>query len=331
MSETGGLGIVCDSLLSHGGAKSAAAFHSSLNLNGTLSCARKKTVMKKLMFAAVAGLCSAVMADSIVSSSIVGYMNKEATEGSKQVAYPTMGGMFVSVGSSSTFCLNDITMTTKDSSGNRVDGGGYGALCKLQVINPATSVIDSNGKYLFYGYADGADDSDRGWYNENDEDTLVNPSFPAGTAFLCNFAPSLEVQLTFAGQVLKGDVTIDSVVNEVAYAYPYVVNPFPVDIKLSAITMKTVDKDGNLQDGGGYGAQCKLQRIDPATSVIDPNGKYLFYGYADGADDSDRGWYNENDEDTLIGDSVTIKAGEGFLCNFATSLKPKLIFTNPVK
>ncbi len=268
----------------------------------------------------------------ILPSDVVDYLNKAAVDGMTQVRYPTVGSMFVSVGATDTFKLGDITMTTKDQSGNRVDGGGYGANCTLMIIDPSTSRVDMDKRYLFYGYADGANVSDRGWYNSKDESTIVNnESFPAGQAFLCNFVPSMEVQLNFAGRVLTGDVTIDSVVDGVTYGFPYVVNPFPSDITLGDIEMKTVDVGGNLQDGGGYGANCTLMVIDPSTSRVDMDKRYLFYGYADGASHADRGWYNSNDEYTIVDDSVTVKAGDGFLCNFATSFKPKLIFKNPIK
>ena len=172
----------------------------------------------------------------------------------------------------------------------------------------------------------------RGWYNSLDDETLVNDEeFSAGTAFLCNFAPSKEVQLTFAGQVLTGDVTIDSEIKGIVYGHPYVVNPFPVDITLGDIEMKTVDPaTGMVQNGGGWNDNCSLMIIDPSTSQVDMSKIFLYWGDVEGASNDDRGWYNSLDDETIVNETP-VKAGEGFLCNFATSLKPKLVFKNPVK
>ena len=138
----------------------------------------------------------------VQSANIVGYMNKAAVEDSVQVGHPTVGSMFISVGATDTFKLGDITMTTKDGSGNRINGGGYMAQCMLMVIDPATSKVDNDKRFLYWGDAEGADDSDRGWYNKNDEDTLVNETpVKAGEGFLCNFATSLKPKLVFKNPI----------------------------------------------------------------------------------------------------------------------------------
>ncbi len=257
---------------------------------------------------------------------VVGY----ATQNTEAKAYKTMGSMFISVGSTTkTWKLGDIKM---DCNGN--DGGAYGANF-IQFIDPATSVIDTEKIYNYYGVEDGAIvGEDDGWYtvNDNDEkhDLYSNDiEFPSGTAFLCNFDPSYNAKLTYSGQVLVGDVVIDTVIDGSSKAYLYVVNPIPVVLTLGDIKMAC-----NGNDGGAYGSNF-IQFIDPATSVIDTEKIYNYYGVEDGAIAGENdGWYTVNDNDEkhdLYSNDVEFGVGDGFLCNFDPSYNAKLIFSNPLK
>ena len=223
--------------------------------------------------------------------------------------------MFVSIGGDGkSWKLGDIKMTCNGS-----DGGSYGSSI-IQFLDPTTSKIDANNVYTYYGIEDGADDTDAGWYNVNDDETLCNDmSFPAGTAFLCNFNATKAISLTFAGEVLVGDITIDTTDDGVQIPYMFIVNPLPVDSTLGDIQMLV-----NENDGGAYGSSI-IQFVDPATSKVDVDKIFTYYGVADGAEADEIGWYNSNDEDTLC-NTFPLAIGEGFLCSFNSTKLHKLVF-----
>jgi hypothetical protein len=90
----------------------------------------------------------------------------------------------------------------------------------------------------------------------------------------------------------------------------------------------------NGKDGGAYGDN-KIQFLDPATSKIDRDKIYTYYGVQDDAvAGEDDGWYTVNDDDDkndIYSNDVTLGAGDGFLCNFYTKYLTKLTFKSPVK
>ena len=239
--------------------------------------------------------------------------------------------MFVSVGGSgSTWKLGDMKMVI-----NGKDGGAY-RVNKIQFLDPATSKVDQDKIYTYYGVEDDAvTGDDDGWYTVNgdkskDDEYSNDVAFPAGTAFLCNFDTRYNASLTFAGQVLAGNVTIDTVVDSNAMPYMYIVNPIAANLTLADIKMVI---DG--KDGGAY-RENKIQFIDPATSKVDQDKIYTYFGVEDEATaGDDDGWYayNPNDEekDDVYSNDVVLPCGAGFLCNFDTRYAAKLVFTNPVK
>lgn len=212
--------------------------------------------------------------------------------------------------------MNDVKMTC-----NGKDGGAY-TFNTLQMIDPVSSRVDNDQTITYYGTEDGATD-DAGWYYMDDDETSVGElSFPIGQAFLCNFDPSYNAKLTYAGTVLQEDVTIDTVVNEQAMPYMYIVNPLAMDIPINNVKMICNDKDG-----GAYTFNT-LQVIDPTTSRVDNEKTITYYGKEDGASD-DAGWYYTDDDETSA-DELIWKSGDGFLCNFDPSYRAKLVFKNPL-
>ncbi len=249
-------------------------------------------------------------------SCYVGYQ----TQDSNGKPYNTVGAMFVSVnGSGDTFRMNDIKMTC-----NGQDGGAYQQNI-LQMIDPATSRVDDSQTITYYGVADGASEPDdpAGWYYM-DESSVGELSFPIGQAFLCGFDPSLNAKLIYAGAVLQENVTIDTVVNEAALPYMYVVNPLAMDIPINRVKMIC----NGSNDGGAY-QQNILQTIDPVTSRVDDSKTITYYGVADGASEPDdpAGWYYM---DETSAEDVVWKSGDGFLCGFDPSFQAKLVFLNPL-
>ena len=248
--------------------------------------------------------------------SIVGY----STQDSNAKPYNTVGAMFVSVtGAGDTFRMNDVKMTC-----NGQDGGAY-QQNKLFMIDPVTSRVDDSKTITYYGYADGAEDvvDPAGWYYM-DETSVGELTFPIGQAFLCGFDPSFNAKLTYAGAVLQENAIIDTVVNEVALPYMYIVNPLAMNLPINSVKMVC----NGSNDGGAY-QQNKLFVIDPTTSRVDDSKTITYYGYADGAEDivDPAGWYYM---DETSAEDVVWKSGEGFLCGFDPSFQAKLVFQNPL-
>jgi len=287
--------------------------------------------MKKLMFIAVSAFCAAALADGIASANIVGYVNKATDDGaSSYYKYCTVGSMFSTVGDQTTFSLKDM----KINADGCTDGGAY-LDCKIQVIDPATSMVDQNKIYTYFGADDGADpatDPARWLYADESEIDEGDDVFPIGTAFLCDFNPNSKASLQFAGQVLSADSVAISTQNPSDltewYKYLYVVNPIPAaldfneDVKINA--------DG-CTDGGAY-LDCKLQVIDPATSMVDQDKIYTYFGADDGADPiSDPARWLHADESELASGEEVVAVGAGFLCDFNPNSKASIVFANKVK
>jgi hypothetical protein len=195
----------------------------------------------------------------------------------------------------------------------------------IQFIDPVTSVIDPTKVYTYYGVSDGAvEGEDDGWYTFDPtgaiEERYANEdTFPAGTAFLANFYTSHNPTLTCAGQVMIGDVVIDTKVGDNYVAYMYIANPFPSDITL-----------GSIVPTGTVYQEDTIQFINPNTSVIDPEKVYTYYGVSDGAiAGEDDGWYTFDPNGVMeerFANGDTLKTGDGFLCNCYTSHKVKFTF-----
>ena len=171
--------------------------------------------MKKVMFVAAVAAGLVAFGEGIESHNTVGY----ATQSAGSNAYPTLGAMFVTPGTTS-FKLSNIT--AKNAS-YRED--------VIQYLDPALAKIDPNKVYTWY--EDDEAPEDNGWYfyapgTDNDEEYAGDEEFPAGTAFLGNFNPANGVELVYAGEVMMGDITIDTKDASGNYLpYMYIVNPLP--------------------------------------------------------------------------------------------------------
>ena len=263
-------------------------------------------------------------------------MNKDMNQKPYQSFSPT----FVSVsGDKTSFTLGEIKLQTYQG-GEYVDGGATSGDF-IQFIDPGTSKVDNDKIYYYYGTYDGAEvggDYEPGWYTTDGEDTFSNDvAFPVGTAFLTAIDSNLKARFSYSGQVLTGDVTIDtctvdSSTKEKTYVpYMFVANPLPIDLTLASVKLQTYQEESYV-DGGATSGDF-IQFIDPSTSKVDNDKIYYYYGTYDGAEvggDYEPGWYTTDGEDTFS-NSQPLPAGEGVLCAFDTNLKARLVFTNPVK
>ena len=247
--------------------------------------------MKKLMFVAALAAGLVAFGDGIESQNLVGYSTLATGNN------PAMSGgmMFVTCGSGDgTFRLGDIKMT----------GSTWGTDW-LGFVDPVTSIIDPTKNVTYYSaaeaIADGGSADDAEWedINENSKDDVT---YPLGTAFLCNFVSTC-ITITFAGEVSS-----QSVVDCAGKPAAFVSNIYPGDITAGDIKLE------NSTWGSDW-----VQFIDPATSAVDPTRNITYYSaaeaIADGGSADDAEWedINENSKDDVV-----IPMGTGFLCNFVS-------------
>ena len=248
--------------------------------------------MKKIMFGLAASVALGLFAKSIPTSNTVGFNN--LSTGNKP--YMTGGMCFVTCGATDgTFRLGDI----------KLEGSTFGSDW-LNFIDPTTSIFDPLKNVTYYSVAEaiadgaGADAAEWEDINENSKDDVT---YPIGTAFLCNFLNS-NIKITFSGEV--NAKAAYSTIDCTGKPYAFVANPYPGD--LTAGDIKLV--------GSTFGSDW-LNFIDPATSIVDPLKNITYYSEAEaiadgaGADAAEWEDINENSKD-----DVEIPMGSGFLCNF---------------
>jgi len=242
---------------------------------------------------------TAVTAEGIVSSSIVGYQNK----GFENAAYNITAATFVPVsGDKNAMTLGDL-QPNEDFVSSAIT---------FMTSGGATPRVDFNGskvaaRYVYWTADDGAEDG-AGWYLEDDEDATVNQNavnIPFGTGFLVfRDAGEANANVTFAGAVSTEPTTKSFATS----SYNIVGNCSPVDITLGDITVNEdfVSSAITFMTSGG------------ATPRVDFNGskvaaRYVYWTADDGAEDG-AGWYLEDDEDATVNqNSLPIAAGQGFL------------------
>ena len=177
----------------------------------------------------------------------------------------------------------------------------------LQVINPATSIVDSSKNVTYYSVEEAGDPDLAEWEDEN-ENCQDDVEYPFGTAFLCSFLSS-DVTFTYAGQVNQ-----DELISEISSGgnpNPYICNIYPGDLTFGQIKL----------EGSTWGDDW-IQFIRPENSVVDSSKDITYYSLAEAGDPDLVEWEDENEN---CKDDVPLKRGEGFLCSFL-SPNVKIIF-----
>lgn len=251
--------------------------------------------MKKVMFGLAAAAAIVAFGDGLESANVVGY--KTTNTGANP--YITGGMCFVTTGSADgTFRLGDL----------KLEGSTWGSDW-IQFINPLTSAVDSTKNATYYSaaeaIADGGTADDAEWEDIN-EDSLDDVTYPIGTAFLTSFL-STGVTITYAGEVNINPAY--STINCAGKPFAYVANPYPGD--LTAGDIKLI----NSTWGSDW-----LQFINPATSAVDSTKNITYYSaaeaIADGGTADEAEW---EDIDENCKDDTSIPMGSGFLCSFLSS------------
>jgi len=255
--------------------------------------------MKKLMMTLAVSLAATALIADVTSVNVVGYQN--VTAGGQ---YFSSGATFISIGTSANaqWRLGDI----KGVGMVPVDDN-------IQFLSADDANTELTATYVDAATAAAAEDpSLEGWWNMDIDTRLDDQVFVAGTGFLCSFS-SVDVVLTYAGEVLDGATTLDLS----GMQYPMVANFLPMDITLGDLTgVGMVPVDDNIQFLG----------VDDANTEL--TATYVDAETAAAAEDpSLEGWWNM-DIDTRL-DDVAFPAGTAFLGSFASS-DVQIIFPDPI-
>ena len=248
--------------------------------------------MKKLMFTAAVAAAGGLMA--IESANTVGYttqawMNKGT--------YYMMGMQFETTTGGSVK-LNDIDF-------GDMTGPLYDSANQFRASAPQVQLAfpNSEGTTTYYLLADGNETFDGpGWTDQNGNP--ANPDVSAALGFWYRNTTSTAPSFTTAGQVVP-DSPFEKTYNA---SWRMLVNPFPVDTKLSDIDFGEILSTAPVYDSAnGFRSTATAIQVPFANS----EGFTTYYFLKDGDENfTDPGWTDQNgnpvDEDTIV-----IPAGRG--------------------
>ena len=261
--------------------------------------------MKKLMTLATVALCTAAMADGIVSSSVVGYDTLDLLGGG---AAKGVGASFFNVDSSD-LTLGDLTITGYDAAEGYAD-------FKVQAQQ-----LDGAGRTLngmTYFWADFQEDGKtyKGWYDEdmNDYNGLA---LVAGEGIWL-YSPSTDFKLQSSGAVPK---TAIAVVLREGGAAKMVVNPMPASLTLGDVTVAGYNTSDGYAD-----FKIQAQQLDGAGRTL--NGKTYFWADFEEEGKTYYGWYDEDMND--YNSTLSIAPGEG-LWIYSPSTDFSVVFPSPLE
>jgi hypothetical protein len=240
--------------------------------------------------------CARLRADQVESANIVGYQTLAATG-----QYFSSGPTFITVGDANgEWKLGNISATGIDPSSDFI-----------QFLNPSTAATELYATYVDLDTA-GGDAEAVGWYNLDLDTKLDDQVFAAGTGFLSSFANPAFVTLTYVGEVLQEETTLDLS----GQNYPFVANFTPVDLTLGDLAATGMNPDSDF-----------VQFLSPSTAAT---GLYATYVDLDtaGGDTELVGWYNL-DLDTPLNDTP-FPAGTAFLGSLV-SAGVTIKFPSPVQ
>ena len=237
--------------------------------------------MKKLMIA-TAALCAAVGASALESANVVGYQNTEMVNA---YGYNFIAPTFKDVtAGTATYDLQKIKLV-----GSNV---GDGLSDYIEVWDDAGAMTDT--QYFYVTEAQGADHD--GWVTEMMGDTYVeNVSLPLGTGFYLYISSGDDVEVQYAGEVVKGNLTSE----ELPYGYNIVGNATPATVNLQQIQLLGANVGDGLSD--------YIEVWDDTGSMTDT--QYFYVTEAQGYDHD--GWVTEMMGDTYA-TGVTYAPGQAF-------------------
>ena len=250
---------------------------------------------KKMLFVCAAGLLTAGIASAEVPSyNIVGYLENKNVAPS----YFT-GPTFVQV----LTCLEvdpNLGLTLSD--------------IKIEGMDPMLDSIqflstEDAGTLISATYVE-APPAFKGWWDFYDLGGTRLDTYPISFSqgFLCNFESGEDITITYAGEVLPGEVTIDLTDT----LSPVLANFLPVDLKLKHLKVEGMDP---MLDS--------IQFLSP-----DDAGTLVSATYVE-APPAFKGWWDFYDLGGTRLDEEDLPAGLALLCNFTGYSPVKITFPDP--
>jgi hypothetical protein len=238
--------------------------------------------MKKLMIAASAALCATVSFAELASANVVGY---QETTLKNTYGYSFIAPTFVDVGAqTASYDLQNIKLT-----GANV---GDGASDYIEIWDDAGAMTDE--AFFYVTKAQGYEKD--GWVTEIMGDEYVeNKTLDIGKGFYLYVGSGDDVQVQYAGQVVKGSPTTA----ELPYGYNIIGNSTPSDVDLQEIKL--------LGANVGDGASDYIEVWDDTGSMTDE--AYFYVTKAQGYEKD--GWVTEIMGDEYVED-VTYLPGQAF-------------------
>ena len=238
--------------------------------------------MKKLMIVGAFALCAAVSCNALESANVVGYQNTEMVNA---YGYNFIAPTFKDVASNTaTYDLQNIKRV-----GSAV---GDGISDFIEIWDDAGAMTDT--QYFYVTEAMGADHD--GWVTEMMGDTYVTDvTLTLGQGFYLYIGSSDDVEVQYAGEVLKGNLTSQVL----PFGYNIAGNATPAPVGLQQIQL--------LGAAVGDGISDFIEVWDDTGSMTDT--QYFYVTEAMGADHD--GWVTEMMGDTYA-TGVTYAPGQAF-------------------
>ena len=255
---------------------------------------------KKMIAALVLAGTTAVTAEGIVSSSIVGYQNK----GFENTGYNIAGNTFLTIGKAADeMTLGDL-VPNEDFVASSIQFMTAGGANVKTTFKGKTVTA----KYIYWT-ADDDPEEGAGWYLSADGDGEVNQNsvaLPMGSGFLVSrLGSEADANLVFSGEVNSQPVT-PSLPNS---GYNLVGNCCPKDLTLGDITPNEDFVASSIQFMTAGGANVKTTFKGKTVTA-----KYVYWTSEDDPEEGP-GWYLSADGDGEVNqnDLISIPAGGGFL------------------
>jgi len=237
--------------------------------------------IKKMLAVGTAIIGTAVTAEGIVSSSVVGYAQKDTLSSGNQM----LAAQFATVGANDgSATLSDLTIGGYEKYDEETDEGGTSGDFRVQFLTTSGTL---DALYAWYD-----DDVKTGWFDRSGN-AADDVALPAGKGV---WTSGKGLTATSAGQVNESDV----VVATPSSGNLAIANTTPVTLKLSQLAVTGYEPYDEETDEGGTSGAFVVQFLTSSGTL---DALYAWYD-----DDVKTGWFDRSGNSA---NNVEIPAGTG--------------------